>query len=70
MSKGSIDWQKITPRMKVVLVHGKHNDRWTGRPNSWWEAAGKLVTFGSRDQRQAQVWLTKRVAADARRFKR
>jgi hypothetical protein len=67
---GSIDWKKITPRMKVVRVYGKHPDRWTGKPNSRWEAGGKTVTFGSHDQRQAQAWLDKRVRSDAQRFGR
>lgn len=50
----SIEWTKITPQMKVVDT-GTH-----------WEAAGKLVTFGSRDAKDAHVWLKARTKADAR----
>jgi hypothetical protein len=70
MTKGSIEWTKITERMKVVLVTGKYPDRWTGKPNSWWVAAGKLVTWGSRDAHRAQHWLMRRAEADKKRFKR
>ena len=48
----SIEWTKITKPMKVVDT-GTH-----------WEAAGKLVTWGSRDAKQAQMWLKGRAKAD------
>jgi hypothetical protein len=70
MPHGSIEWTKITPRMKVVRKHGDHPDHFTGKPNSWYESAGRLVIFGSRDQRQAQVWLERRVRSDATKFRR
>lgn len=54
-----IDWNKITPRMKVVLV-GNYGSR-------HYEAAGRVVLFSGRDQRKAQEWLDARVKADARR---
>lgn len=56
-----IDWKKISPRMKVKLVRvGK---------NAHYEAAGKIVLFSGREQREAQRWLDARVRADARRFR-
>jgi hypothetical protein len=58
MAKGSIEWTKISPRMKVVSVR------------SHYEAAGKLVTWGSRDAVQAQRYLMTRVRSDAQRFGR
>lgn len=70
MTKGSIEWTKITPRMKVVRVYGKYPSKWTGKPNSWYEAGGKLVTFGTRDERKAYTWLEKRARYDAQRFRR
>jgi hypothetical protein len=51
--KGSIEWTKISPKMKVVDT-GTH-----------WEADGKLVTFGSRDSKLAQAWLKKAARAEA-----
>lgn len=51
-----IDWKEITPRMKVVLVRvgtGAH-----------WEAAGKTVLFGGRDEKAAQQWLNAREKRD------
>lgn len=62
MKKRSIEWTKITGRMKVVLV-GRLGAR-------HYEAAGRLVTFGSRDQAAAQRWLDRRVKQDAVRFNR
>jgi hypothetical protein len=50
----AIEWKKITPKMKVIDT-GTH-----------WEASGKLVTFGSKDQKMAQMWLKRRTLADAR----
>ena len=50
---GSIEWQKVTPKMRVKTV-GHH-----------YEAAGKLVTWGSRDARAAQMYLMHREKADA-----
>lgn len=61
----SIEWTKITPKMKVTLEQGQYIG-FTGKRNSWYEADGKLVTFGSRDQKLAQAWLDKRVKANAR----
>jgi hypothetical protein len=58
MAKGSIEWTKISLRMKVVSV------------KSHYEAAGKLVTWGSRDAVQAQRYLMTRVRSDAQRFKK
>jgi hypothetical protein len=55
---GSIEWTKISDRMKVVSV-GHH-----------FEAAGKLVTWGSRDAGRAQAYLSRRVRSDAQRFRR
>jgi hypothetical protein len=55
---GSIEWQKITPKMRVKSV-GHH-----------YEAAGKLVTWGSRDARAAQMYLMRREKSDAQRFKK
>jgi hypothetical protein len=57
MTKGSIEWSKISPKMKVVETRAH------------FEAAGKLVTWGSRDAREALAWLKKRVKADAERFR-
>jgi len=57
MTEGSIGWEKITPKMKVIETR------------THFEAAGKLVTWGSRDAREAQVWLKKRAKADAERFR-
>jgi hypothetical protein len=48
----SIEWTKITPQMKVVDI-GTH-----------WEAAGKLITWGSRDAKDAQFWLKARARVD------
>ena len=48
----SIEWTKITPQMKVVDT-GTH-----------WEAAGKLVTWGSRDAKDAHIWLKARARVD------
>jgi hypothetical protein len=54
----SIEWHKITPKMKVVET------------KTHFEAAGKLVTWGSRDAKQAQVWLHSRAQRDKTRFKK
>lgn len=59
-STNYIDWKKITPRMKVKLI-GK-------RGSQHYEAAGRIVLFSGREQREAQRWLDTRVRADARRF--
>ncbi len=56
MTKGSIEWTKITPRMKVVET------------KTHFEAAGKLVTWGSRDARTAQFHLKIRAKSDKLRF--
>jgi len=56
MTKGSIEWTKITPRMKVISTP------------THYEAGGKLVTWGSRDAAQAQRYLMTRVRSDAQRF--
>jgi len=56
MTKGSIEWTKISPKMKVIST--KYH----------YEAAGKLVTWGSRDARMAQVWLSRRARDDKVRF--
>ena len=58
MTKGSIEWTKISPRMKVTST------------KTHYEAAGKLVTWGSRDAVQAQRYLMIRVRSDAQRFKK
>jgi hypothetical protein len=63
----SIEWTKITPRMKVTLETGKQSDRF-GHKSQWYHAAGKLVTMSSRDARRAQAWLDRRVKADKKRF--
>jgi hypothetical protein len=55
-----IDWNKITPRMKVKLVR-------TGS-NSHYEAGGKTVLMDGRNQREIQRILDARVKADAKRF--
>lgn len=57
MTKGSIEWTKITPRMKVISTP------------THYEAGGKLVTWGSRDAAQAQRYLRIRVRSDAQRFR-
>ena len=54
----SIEWGKITDKMKVVET------------KTHFEAAGKLVTWGSRDAKQAQVWLHRRAQSDKGRFKK
>lgn len=48
----SIEWTKITSQMKVVET------------KTHFEAAGKLVTWGSRDAKIAQSWLKARARAD------
>ena len=58
MTKGSIDWGKITDRMKVVET--KYHFE-TG--------SGKLITWGSKDARLAQTWLRERARVDKTRFK-
>ena len=55
-----IDWNKITPRMKVKIV-GNYGSR-------HYEAAGRIVLFSGKDQYKAQKWLDARVREDARRF--
>jgi len=57
MTKGSIDWNKITDRMKVVET------------KTHYEAAGKLVTWSSRDAKLAQTWLRARARDDKIRFR-
>jgi hypothetical protein len=58
VTKGSIEWTKITQKMKVIST------------KTHYEAAGKLVTWGSRDAIKAQHWLNTRVRSDAQRFGR
>jgi hypothetical protein len=58
MTKGSINWDKITDRMKVVET------------KTHFEVAGKLVTWGSRDARIAQAWLHARAQDDKIRFRK
>jgi hypothetical protein len=55
-----IDWNKITSRMKVKLVRIGSN--------SHYEAGGKIVLLGGRNQREIQRILDARVKADAKRF--
>lgn len=57
-TKGSISWNKITDRMKVV------------KTKTHFEIGGKLVTWGSHDAKLAQTWLTERAKADKIRFSR
>jgi len=56
----SIEWTKITPAMKVVLVGKKGAQHY--------EAGGKLVTWGSRDAKEAQRYLDQRVHLDSHVF--
>jgi hypothetical protein len=56
MTNGSIHWDKITDRMKVIET------------KTHFEAAGKLVTWGSRDAKIAQTWLLRRAHSDKIRF--
>jgi hypothetical protein len=56
MTKGSIEWNKISDRMKVIET------------KTHYEAAGKLVTWDSRNARRAQMWLRERAKADKIRF--
>lgn len=53
----SIEWTKITDRMKVVET------------KTHFEAAGKLVTWGSKDAKLAQTWLRARAKDDKIRFR-
>lgn len=53
----SIEWMKITDKMKVVET------------KTHYKAAWKLVTWGSRDAKLAQAWLRERSKADKIRFK-
>jgi len=53
----SIEWGKITDQMKVVET------------KTHFEVAGKLVTWGSKDSKLAQVWLHERAEVDKVRFK-
>lgn len=63
----SIEWKKITPKMKVTLEEGQYIG-FTGKRNHWYQAAGKLVTFSGQEQQKAQHWLDARVKADKKRF--
>jgi hypothetical protein len=55
-----IDWNKITPRMKVKLVKIGSN--------SHYEAGGKIVLMEGRKQAQIQSYLNRRVKQDAKRY--
>jgi hypothetical protein len=57
-----IDWNKISPRMKVKLVK-------TGS-NSHYEAGGKIVLMEGQHQAQIQSYLNRRVKSDAQRFRK
>ena len=63
-----IDWDKITPRMKVKLVASKGIDPLTGKHNHHYEAGGKIVLIDGRNQRAIQSMLNARVKKDAQRF--
>jgi hypothetical protein len=58
MTKGSIEWTKITPRMKVISTP------------THYEAGGKLVTWDSKNATRAQRYLITRVRSDAQRFRK
>ena len=47
MGKKSIYWKKLTERHKVKLV-GKYGER------HWETGSGRLITFGSRERKEAQ----------------
>ncbi len=63
-----INWDKITPRMKVKLVASKRVDPLTGKHNYHYEAGGKIVLMDGRNQRAIQSMLDTRVKRDAKKY--
>ena len=63
-----IDWDKITPKMKVKLVASKSVDPLTGKHNHHYEAGGKIVLMDGRNQKAIQSMLDARVRRDAKRY--
>lgn len=63
-----IDWDKITPKMKVKLVASRGIDPLTGKHNHHYEAGGKIVLMNGRNQRAIQNMLNARVKRDAKRY--
>jgi len=57
-----INWDKISPRMKVKLV-GRVGAR-------HYEAGGKIVLMDGQNQKRIQSYLDSRVRSDAQRFKK